>query len=654
MRPSDIADLVEVADPRVSPDGQLVAYVVITVDLGANQYRSAVWVASVHGRFPPRQVTTGAAREARPRWSPDGRLLAYVTNPQEPGWTLEVQPWAGEGDALRLVDWPEDIEDLVWTPDGNRLVFSARERDEARYGPAEDKDRPARRIDRLSYRLDSVGWTVDRPRHLFSVAADGSGAGTPTALTGGPHQDGEPAVSPDGRWVAFSSARTATWDTDLSTHIYRIPVAGGAEPEPLTAGVTTHGKPSWSPDGRHVAYVWGDRHSMVRHGQIGVVEVDGAPTAERLLTTALDLHCAPYLAQARDPLWQRDALLFQVDESGNVPVYKVGLDGRPEVVVGGDRQVTGFDAAGDTLAFVAGEATRLTELFVVAGGEERRLTDHSAAFAAAHPVAVPERFTATAADGTEVEAWVMRPLDHEPEQRYPTLLNIHGGPFSQYGNRFFDEFQTQAGAGFAVLYCNPRGSSGYSEQFARGIRGPKAAEDPGTGWGGADYEDLLAVLDVALERFGFLDPQRLGVLGGSYGGYMTSWIIGHTSRFKAAWSERACNNLFTFAHTSDIGTHFPAGYIGCSHLDDPEEFLRQSPVTYYRDMATPLLILHSENDLRCPIEQGEDLYVRLKMAGRDVEFVRFPGESHELSRSGSPRHRMERLELLVDWFGRKL
>jgi dipeptidyl aminopeptidase/acylaminoacyl peptidase len=162
------------------------------------------------------------------------------------------------------------------------------------------------------------------------------------------------------------------------------------------------------------------------------------------------------------------------------------------------------------------------------------------------------------------------------------------------------------------------------------------------------------VVDVAIERFDFVDSTRLGVLGGSYGGYMTSWIIGHTDRFKAACSERACNNLFTFAHTSDIGASFPAGYIGASHLDDPDEFLRQSPVTYYRDMATPLLILHSENDLRCPIEQAEDLWLRLKMTGRDVEFVRFPGESHELSRSGAPKHRIERLELILDWFGRKL
>jgi dipeptidyl aminopeptidase/acylaminoacyl peptidase len=295
---------------------------------------------------------------------------------------------------------------------------------------------------------------------------------------------------------------------------------------------------------------------------------------------------------------------------------------------------------------------------VLVDGEERRLTHLGDAFTRSHPLAEPVHFTANSTDGTTVDAWLLLPpVGTAPAgggDRLPVLLNIHGGPFSQYGNRFFDEFQVQASAGYAVLYANPRGSSGSGEAFARAIRGPKAAEDPGSGWGGVDYDDLMAVVDEALSRFEDLDADRLGVIGGSYGGYMTSWIIGHTDRFKAACSERACNNLFTFAHTSDIGASFPAGYIGTSHLDDPDEFLRQSPVTYYRDMRTPLLILHSENDLRCPIEQAEDLYVRLKMTGGDVEFVRFPGESHELSRSGAPCHRVERLELILDWFGRKL
>jgi dipeptidyl aminopeptidase/acylaminoacyl peptidase len=666
MKPVDIADVVEVSDPRVSPDGRTVAFVVTRADLDQNRNASAVWVAGVDaGSLPPVPLTSGETREARPRWSPDGTQLAFVAHPKDKGATLCVVDVDADGDGVtELLEWPEDVEDLVWAPDGRRLVFSARQRDEAQYGPEKDRDRPFRRVDRLQYRLDNVGWTIDRPRHLFAIAVDGDGK--PVELTTGPYSDAVPAVSPDGRTIVFSSARTPTWDTDLSTHLYRIALDGDdpGEPEQLTAGTTTHGQPAISPDGRHVAFVWGDRHSMMRHGQVGVVDLTATDVAgsERLLTRDLGLHCAPYLAAARDPLWEGDgALLFQVDEAGNVPVYRARLDGAIEKVVGGDRQVVGFDANGGTFAFVATSATEPPDVFVVVGGdgdgEERRLTSFAAHFHASHVVATSERFTATSADGTEVEAWVMRPtaaVAPDADGRHPVLLNVHGGPFSQYGNRFFDEFQVQAEAGYAALYCNPRGSSGYSEAFSRGIRGPGAAEDPGTGWGGADYEDVMAVVDEALRRFDFLDASRLGVLGGSYGGYMTSWIIGHTDRFKAALSERALNNMLTFAHTSDIGAHFPAGYLGVNHLEDPDEFVRESPVTYWRDMRTPVLILHAENDLRCPIEQAEDLYVRLKLAGRDVEFVRAPGESHELSRSGAPRHRVERLELVLDWFARKL
>ena len=654
MQPADILDLVELSDPRVAPDGRTIAFVATVPDAEANDYRSRVWVAGVDEDLPPCPFTEGAERERTPRWSPDGQWLAYVAHPEDTGCRLRIAALDGD-DVYELLDWPEDIEELVWSPDGEQLVFTARQRDESRYAPDKDKHRPARRIDRLAYRTDSIGWTIDRPKHVFTIAADGSAEGRPRALTTGPFQDGGIAVSPDGRWVAFSGARTDTWDTDLSSHLYRVALDGSSDgPEALTSGRTTHTSPSWSPDGRHLAFVWGDRHSMMRHGQVGVVDLEPATPTEELLTTALDLHCAPYLAHARDPLWDGDgALLFQVDQAGNVPVYRVRRDGSHEVVVGGDRQVIGFDQAGGTLAFVASTAVHPTELFVVVDGTERRVTRFGDAFVRAHVPVAPERFVATSADGTEVEAWFLRPAG--ATGLVPTLLFIHGGPFSQYGNRLLDEFQVAAGAGYGVVYSNPRGSSGYGEAFSRAIRGPRAAEDPGTGWGGADHEDVTAVVDAALERFAdVIDPDRLGVLGGSYGGYLTSWIIGHTDRFKAACSERACNNLFTFAHTSDIGASFPAGYIGSSHLDDPDEFLRQSPVTYYRDMATPLLILHSENDLRCPIEQAEDLFVRLKMTGRDVEFVRFPGESHELSRSGAPRHRIERLELILDWFARKL
>jgi acylaminoacyl-peptidase len=249
-----------------------------------------------------------------------------------------------------------------------------------------------------------------------------------------------------------------------------------------------------------------------------------------------------------------------------------------------------------------------------------------------------------------VVAWVCCRPGFEAGRRYPTLLNIHGGPFTQYGNTFFDEFQVFCGAGYAVVFANPRGSSGYSEAWGRAIRGPGEA---GPGWGSVDYEDCMAVTDEAVRRFDFVDGERLGVIGGSYGGFMTSWIVGHTDRFKAAVSERAVNQWLSMWGSSDFGWDFK-GYFGKFLFEDVEAYLKISPATYAPDIHTPLLILHSENDLRCPVEQGEQLFTTLRLLRREVEFVRFPEESHELTRAGSPVHRVQRFELVLEWFDRYL
>jgi dipeptidyl aminopeptidase/acylaminoacyl peptidase len=280
----------------------------------------------------------------------------------------------------------------------------------------------------------------------------------------------------------------------------------------------------------------------------------------------------------------------------------------------------------------------------------RRLTDVGGAFVAGRELVAPERYTAVSADGSEVDAWLVRPADFDATQRYPVLLSIHGGPYAQYPTGFFDEFQVLAGAGYAVLYANPRGSSGAGEAWARAICGPIAG---GPGWGSVDYEDLMAVVDEGLRRFDFLDGERLGVLGGSYGGYMTSWIVSHTNRFKAACSERAVNHLLSAFGSSDLFWLF-SRHFGGLPWDDVQAWLDRSPAQHAQAIETPLLIVHSDNDLRCDVEQAEHLFVLLRLQHKPVELVRFPAEGHELSRSGSPAHRVQRLELLVDWFDREL
>jgi dipeptidyl aminopeptidase/acylaminoacyl peptidase len=253
-------------------------------------------------------------------------------------------------------------------------------------------------------------------------------------------------------------------------------------------------------------------------------------------------------------------------------------------------------------------------------------------------------------DGSEVDAWIVRPHGFEEGRRYPVLLNIHGGPFAQYGDRFLDEFQVQAGAGYVVLYSNPRGSSGSTEEWARAIRGP-GAEGPGMGT--VDYDDVMAVVDTALARFDFCDPERLGVIGGSYGGFLTSWIVSRTDRFKAACSERSVNDWHSMYGSSDSGWTFK-GYVGAHLFEDPDAWHAISPTTYAENIRTPLMIMHSENDLRCNVEQAEQLFTTLRLLKRNVEMVRWPAESHELSRSGSPAHRVGRFEIILEWFGRYL
>ncbi|MEY2424578.1 MAG: hypothetical protein QOI61_150 [Actinomycetota bacterium] len=655
MKPEDVGLLVSVDDPRVSPDGTTVAYVVTTIDLEANEYRNRIWLVSTDGLGEPRPFTSGTSRDKTPRWSPDGTRLAFVTHREDTGSQLYVLPVFGGGEAVCLASSPEEIDDVAWSPNGAALAFGARDRDESRYGETKPKDQPPRRITNLYYRSDGAGYVVDRPRHIFTVPADGTT--NPERLTDGQWGDTGLSWSPDGRWIAFASARHDTWDIDRFVDLWRVRSDGSAPPEQLTETGFSFGRPSFSPDGDDIAFVGAPVGVSPANGQVGVLEVSTGDVT--LLTSTLDRHCLPYLFGAREPAWDGEYLWFFADDRGNVPLYRVHADPTeddppgPELMVDGDRVVTGFDVANGTAAFCWATATTQAELSVLVDGVEKQLTNHGARLVHARVIQEPEAYTATSKDKTKVPCWVMPPVGAKAGKKYPTLLHIHGGPFTQYANKLFDEFQVAAGAGYAVVYCNPRGSSGYGETWGRAVRGPNAAVEPGSGWGSVDYEDVMAAIDGAIKQFDFIDGDRLGVLGGSYGGYMTSWIVSHNKRFKAAVSERSANNLALMEGNSDIATAF-FGYHGKSVVDDRDEYIRQSPTTYLDKITTPLLILHSDDDLRCPIAQAEELFAGLRWLGRDVEMVRFPGESHEMSRSGAPRHRQQRFEIILEWFDKYL
>ncbi|MCI0581563.1 MAG: S9 family peptidase, partial [Chloroflexi bacterium] len=450
---------------------------------------------------------------------------------------LYVVPADG-GEAVRLTEQRHGVSSPAWSPDGTRLSFVSRVGgwEEPKDEDERERSKPPRTIDVLKYKSNGTGFIYDRPRQVFVVGADGQPA---RQLTDGPFDHQYPVWSPDGRWLAFASARHAERDEDSAADVWVVSADGG-EPRRLTSTAGPVSWPTFAPDGRTVAYV-GHAHprEVSRHQRLYAVAVDGGSPV--CLTANFDRYCEP-MTDALGPQWlgRTGALLFQVEDEGDVPIYRVAATGgaAPERIVGGTRQVTAFSASDDgaRIAFSATDAVSPPEVFVCRadGSGERQLTDLNRQWKAEVALVRPERFRFARA-GFTIDGWVMPPAGFAPGRRYAALLNVHGGPATQYGHRFFDEFQVYAGAGYAVVYLNPRGSRGYDEAFARAVVGD---------WGGGDYEDLMAGLDEALRRFHFLDPDRLGVMGGSYGGFMTSWIVGHTDRFRAACSERAVNVMW--------------------------------------------------------------------------------------------------------------
>jgi dipeptidyl aminopeptidase/acylaminoacyl peptidase len=649
MKPEDVYALASVGDPRLSPDGKRVAYVVSHTDEEGNAYRTAIWVAALDGSEEPRQFTSGARNDGSPRWSPDGRWLAFVSNrdgedEKKAKGQLYVLPADG-GEPRRLTNGKESVEGIAWSPDSSRIAFARRDRDEA-YEEEDDRKRRPRRFTRVFFKLDGVGWVGDRRSHLFVIGLDG---GDERQLTEGDCENSDPAWSPDGKRIVFWSMRGDRWDVEFVEALYELEVdAEGADPRRLTEPDESASNPSFSPDGSLIAYIRSPEDSTYpHHGQVAVMKADGSD--RRVLTESLDRQCAPF-PLAREPVWDGDRVAFGVEDGGNVHLYTVAADGsgEPELLVGGEQSTGLYDLADGVLVYTASTHDRPHELF---SGNGERITSVCDDFVAGREIADVERFTASSADGTEVDAWLVRPPGFDEGKRYPTLLTIHGGPFSQYGTGFFDEVQVYAGAGYCVLFSNPRGGSGYSEEWGRAIRGTGNGDGPG--WGSVDYEDVMGVVDTALEQFPFLDADRLGVLGGSYGGFLTSWIVGHTKRFKAALSERSVNHLVSAFGSSDLFWIFERQF-GGPMWENVDEWLRMSPATYARDIETPLLVVHSENDLRCNIEQGEHLFTLLRLLDKEVEMLRFPAEGHELSRSGSPLHRVQRFEAILEWFGRYL
>jgi dipeptidyl aminopeptidase/acylaminoacyl peptidase len=631
----------------VSPDGARLAFVVATVDVAKNTTRTRVWLDDV--------PLTAGDHDGNPTWSPDGRFLAFTSRRGEKQGdsTLHVLPLTMPGELRTVCTMPDGLGDVAWSPDGRWLAFTSRTRHE-RYEAEGPAWQAPRKVERFFSRMNGEDWTFDRPQHVYVVAADGTGA--PRNLTPGEFEHDGISWLRDSTGVVTAAQRHETWDLDSATDLYVALLEPGDDgPRSLTAHDGQYSQPSVSPDGSHVAFIGaGDPSTYPQNAKVGILPIDSveAPESEiRWISRGLDRTFGTTVGGPA-PVWESDDHLYATAEDrGATHLYRMPADGAfvPAPVTSGAVTVTSFDVAGGTVATVRTFVDHPPELYV---GDERR-TGVGDALAA--ELLGWERFTARTTDGTgEVDAWIMRPADFDDTKRYPVLFNVHGGPHTQYGEYFHDEFQMQAAAGFVVVAGNPRGSSGREEAWGQAIMGPSHPVRPGTGWGTVDVEDVLAIIDTALDRYEFCDPDRVGMLGGSYGGYMATWLAGHHGeRFRAFCSERAVNNLLSFEPTSDIATAFHA-FHGVTQFDDPELYERLSPIRAIRDIDTPMLIIHSEEDWRCPIGQAEELWVGLRLLGKDVDFYRFPGENHELSRSGSPLHRVQRAEIILDWFSARL
>ncbi len=640
MKPADITNLHTLGQPAVSPDGRFAVVPVTRADADSDAYRGHLWIVPTDGSAPPRPFTSGW-RDSAPAYSPDGAWLAFLraTGAEGAGASSQVyvMPTDG-GEPRRVTDHALSAGAPVWSPDSRRIAYVARVPDEGRYAEGRADAEPPRRITTLQYREDNLGFFVDRRSQVFVLDPFAEPASEPFQATTGDFDHSSVAWSPDGQGLAFVSARHEKRDYDLVSAIWRC-AADGSDPEQITD--SSDGDPKLSvdqigfaPDGASVYFSAEElgpsgRDMLGRNGGLWSVPADGSD-APRRLTDAETIHLVRGGVIETTPA----GVLARSESRGAVQLLRIAGADEPLTLVAGQRQVEGQAYSESVLVAVVSSPDSAGELIALAGGAETKLTS----FASIPPPYPMEEITATSPDGYPVHGWIVRPEGSGP---HPVLLIIHGGPFAQYGWRLFDEAQVYAGAGYAVVMGNPRGSSGYGQAHGRSVIGD-AATNPAA--------DLLALLDAAIATGG-LDASRAGVQGGSYGGYMTTWLAAHHgSRFKAAASERAVNAIDSFHGSSDIGWFFAAALWG----SDPAAWAAQNPLSYADQIKIPMLIIHSEHDWRCPVEQAQRLFVALKLRGVPAEMLLFPAESHELSRAGRPSHRQARFEAILDWWSRHL
>ena len=670
-RPITETDLLKfrwVADPQISPDGRQIAYVLVEVNEKEDRYDTSVWAVAAGAGAAPRRLTTGPT-DLAPRWSPDSSTLAFLRGGGEKERPqIHLLSMSG-GEPRKLTDLPRGASAAVWAPSGAAIAFTSAttpEDLEEQKRARESKEPPAKKSDvrvitRAVYRSNGSGWLDPaRHEHIWTVsAAPAEGAAPARTLTSGRYDEREISWNRDGSKILFTSDRVdEPYYEPADANVYAVPASGG----PLETVVDISGPvraPSVSPDGKRIAFAgFVNPEAVQSHTRADLFLYENGKA--RALTGGRDYEIgssvggdqhAPRGGSPGPLVWTPDgrAVLFAMTEHGRANLARANLaTGKIEPLTAGDHDVMAYTATPDAAKFALtiGDDTHVGDLYLfeTAGRRLTQLTRINDALFGQLDLPQPEEIWYPSFDGVKINGWILKPPGFDPSKKYPFILEIHGGPHAAYGHTFTHEFQWMAAKGYVVLYTNPRGSTTYGQDFANVIQ---------YRYPGDDYKDLMLGVDEVVRR-GYVDEKRMGVTGGSGGGLLTNWTVTQTNRFAAAVSQRSVADWSSFWYTADF-TLFTPSWFRSNPSKDPEEFLARSPVRFADKISTPMLFVEGDDDLRTPPGQGgEAMFRALKIQKKTAVMVRFPGETHELSRSGKPSHRVERLRHIVNWFEKYL